>query len=293
MTAEEVHSDALEFLAAGRSLRVVESAKTEAVSLAGFLERAEETPVTSARYRERLDALLTEAEDRSTRLLAVAFALVEHAPTPSLQVLPRVFEHLARVSSLVQLNAGFYEHGADVVIGRLVWPLTAFALHCRRLEAIVAMHRATVDSPYSDMPMTLITHPNLRHSTLLERSGGQTYRYYEDWMAQGALIERAHPLFAPVSRRLLAEADVLLALLTVRDLERKTYSHALDRGPAVSLARRFADPAQRRALCRLFRADDDAIKNAAEQAYARLTHDNDLYRHVAPPPSLFSEGSAD
>lgn len=169
-------------------------------------------------------------------------------------------------------------------IGRLVWTLAAFALHCDRPAALVALARARVRVPYDNEVAPVIALTALRHPDAFGQNAGTAFRDYHEWLAQLEVLAQ-YPLFQAELEAALLEGDLVLALCTSRFRDRN-YSSGRTRDTVRRFTARADDAAQRRALEELF-PGDGALEERLERVYAAT--EGDRNRFERGPTALFGE----
>ena len=113
------------------------------------------------------------------------------------------------------------------VIGRLVWTLAAFALHCDRPAALVALSRARIRVPFDDDVQPVVALTALRYPEALRGNAGVAFADYRNWLA-GIDVLEPYPLFRAELEDALLEADLVLAMCTAR-FRNRIYSHGRTR----------------------------------------------------------------
>ena len=264
----ELRSEILAELGRNDEVAVAERLKSEAVNLADLLSNlpGDDRQLTEERVLELLQSTSAAGES----FLAVALPIIEYGRGDAPAALPRALRHVT-----VATAAGRQEHTARAVaavpaVGRLVWALTAFALHCERLQTLSVLARAQIAVPFSDDVRPVLALITLRYPDALGGSAANSFRNYHDWLS-GLELLQSYPLFVSEFDAVFLEADLLLAIYTGR-LRRQIYS----RGHDVETVRRFLtrvnDADQRSALGELF-PGAGTVEERLEQAYSSVEGD--------------------
>lgn len=170
------------------------------------------------------------------------------------------------------------------MIGRLIWTLAAFALHCDRPAALVALARARVRLPYDDDVQPVIALTALRYPDTFGQNAGLAFADYRNWLSQLDVLEQ-YPLFRAEVEAVLLEADLVVAMCTSR-FRGRIYSSGRTRDTVRRLTARVDDAAQRQALEELFPGEGE-LEGRLEQAYAAT--EGDRGRFERGPAKLFGE----
>lgn len=272
----------LEELGRGDEIAVAERLKAEAVALAALLDDlpGDDRQLTA----ERVQELLAATSSASESFLTVALPVVEYGEGVALETLPRALRQVALVTAAARIDQTARRVAAVPAIGRLVWALAAFALHCDRLAALVTLARARVRVPHYDDVEPVITLTALRHPNAFGQNAGVALRDHHEWLSQLDVLGQ-YPVFRPELEAALLEADLVLAMFASRFRDR-IYSS----GRAQDTVRRFTarvdDAAQRQALEELF-VGDGTLEDRLEQAYAVI--EGDRNRFDRGPAKLFGE----
>jgi hypothetical protein len=276
-------SEILAELGRGDEVAVAERLKTVAFELGALLDDLpdEDGQLTDERVSELLDATSAPGE----AFLTVAVPVVEYGRAAALEALPRALRYVTRATAAARTDQNARRVAAVPAVGRLVWALAAFALHCDRPEALVALGRARVTVPFSDgdvAPVMALT--ALRYPDALGGNAGNSFRDYHDWLAARPLLQR-YPLFAAELDAALLEADLVLGMYAGR-LRSRVYSTGHDRDTARRFVARLEDAAQREALERLF-PGEGSLEERLEHAYAAT--EGDRNRFERGPAQLFGD----
>ena len=198
-------------------------------------------------------------------------------------MLPRALRHVTLVTA-----AGRSEHTARGVaavpaVGRLVWTLAAFALHCDRPAALVALARARIRVPFDDNVTSVIALITFRHPDAFAQDAGVAFNDYHDWLSALDLLEHC-PLFRADLDAALLEADLVLAMCTAR-YRTRIYARGHARDTVRRLTARVADTTQRRTLEERFPGEGE-LEERLERASAAVEGDRDRFERG--PASMFS-----
>jgi hypothetical protein len=249
----------------GRSdeVAVAERLKAEAFALAELLDNL---PGDDGRLTlERVQELLAATSQAGESFLTVAFPVVEYASGPALEMLPRALRQVTLGTAAARTDQTARRIGAVPAIGRMVWAITAFALHCDRPSALVALSRARIRVPFDVDVQSVIALIELRHPGAFGQNAGTAFQDYHDWLASLDLLQD-YPAFRADLDEAMLEADLLLAMCNGR-LRGGVYSTGRSRGSVRRLMARVGDAAQRQALDELF-AGDGELEERLERAYA-------------------------
>jgi hypothetical protein len=136
----------LEELGRGDEIAVAERLKAEAVALAAVLDDlpGDDRQLTA----ERVQELLAATSSASASFLTVALPVVEYGEGVALATLPRALRQVTLATAAARTDQTARRVAAVPAIGRLVWALAAFALHCDRPAALVTLARARVRVPH-------------------------------------------------------------------------------------------------------------------------------------------------
>jgi hypothetical protein len=282
MSADRL-GDILGELGRGDEIAVAERLKSEAVALAAVLDDlpGDDRQLTS----ERVQELLTATSSAGESFLTVALPVVEYAERAALETLPRALRQVTLVTAAAAGTDQTARRIAAVpAIGRLVWALAAFALHCDRPEALVTLARARIHVPPNNEVESVIALTALRHPLAFEENARAAFRDYHDWFSQLAVLEQ-YPLFRADLDAALLEADLVLALCTSR-VRNRIYSSGRARDTVRRFVARVDDAAQRQALEELFPGDGE-LQERLERAYAAAEGDGNRFERG--PATLFGE----
>lgn len=281
MTADRLE-DILGELGRGDEIAVAERLKAEAVASATLLDDlpGDDAHLTSERVQELLAATSAAGES----FLTVALPIIEYAEGAALETLPRALRQVTLATAAARNDHTSRRVAAVPVIGRLVWTLAAFALHCDRPAALVALARARVRLPYDDDVQPVIALTALRYPDAFGQNAGIAFADYRDWLSQLDVLEQ-YALFRAEVEAALLEADLALAMCTSR-FRGRIYSSGRTRDTVRRLTARVDDAAQRQALEELFPGEGE-LEGRLEQAYAAT--EGDRGRFERGPAKLFGE----
>lgn len=282
MSAVQKNAEALTSLGAGDVVSVIEDVKRTAHALAEEIDRE-----SGGTPEERINELLERTCKPSEELLALVYPTIEYGDAQAIETIPRALLHVAGRTAAVVRETGPNRIGGVVVVGRLVWAIVAYAVHCGRFEVIADASRASVIVPFSNNEAApLIGVGVLRYPDALGGNAGRSFEAYREWLQTLQLITERYPLLVAEFDHVFGEADVLLAMVMARQRDR-VYSLGLDTASAGRLARRLRDPKHRAALRVVFDSSKDELDDALERAYARL--ETDQHRWDRPPTKLFAQ----
>lgn len=267
----------------GRGDEVAVAERLKNVALA-FVSAIEERPADGQLTDEGVAAVLEATSVAGEDFLAIALPIVEYGRHAALDALPRALRHIALATSAARTDMSAPRVAAVPALGRLVWALAAYALHCDWPAALVATARARVRVPFTDddvQPVVALT--ELRYPQALGGNAGNSFNNYHEWLQGLALLER-FPFFAADLEEAFLEGDLLLAMLCGR-FRNRVYTGARTRDAVRRLAARVDDAAQREALEQLFPGEGD-LQARLERAYAAT--EGDRNRFDAPPAHLFA-----
>lgn len=278
----DIVSETLADLGRGDEVAVAERLKAAADELRSLLDDlpGDDGQLTT----ERVAEILAATDAAGEAFLAVGFPVVEYADSAALAALPRALRHVVGVTAAARTDQTARRLAAVPAVGRLVWALSSFTLHCDRLDALVALARARVAVPFSNDVQPVVALETLRHPNAFGQNAGHAFRDYATWLAARPLVERYPLLRAELDFRLL-EADLLLAMQTGR-FRSRVYSLGRERDTVRRLAARVDDGAQRQALAQLFPGEGE-LEVRLEQAYAAT--EGDRNRFESGPSQLFGE----
>jgi hypothetical protein len=284
--AEELAASVIERFGTGDDVFASEALKEAAGDLATVLDGMK-SPGRSTTDEQELNELLKPSEPQSERMLAVLLPVVEYGGPFSLATIPRALRHVARKTSLMAASPRLGVVGT-LVLGRLIWSLSAYAISCERLGGLAAAWRATSDPRHEeDIPNPLLADPSLRHADLYGRSADRAFEDYRSWLSEQRLLADRYPLFLAELDVVFAEADVLLALLSASATARDVYSHGLTAHTVHRFRARLAQPHRRGELATLLGVAQDDLDSVLADAYQRLRTDQ---RHWdSPPAQLFPD----
>lgn len=273
--------DILGELGRGDEIAVAERLKAEALALAALLDDlpGDDEQLTSERVQDLLAATSAAGES----FLTVALPVIEYAERAALETLPRALRQATLATAAARNDHTARRVAAVPVIGRLVWALAAFALHCDRPAALVALARARIRVPFDDEVQPVIALTALRYPDALRGNAGLAFADYRDWLSQLDVLER-YPLLRAELEEALLEADLVLAMCTSR-FRNRIYSHGRARDTVRRFTARVDDAAQREALEQLFHGDGE-LEMRLEKAYAAT--EGDRNRFERGPTALFS-----
>ncbi len=286
MSAVELNVEVLERLGNGDAIFAAEAAKRTALAIGEAINASsgeEGTP------DERLERLLERSGSSAEELLGALFPLIEYGDGRSLGVIPRCLLHIAEQTTAADRDNQRNQVGGVVVVGRIVWAATAYALHCGRLDAVAASSRALVRVPSNDnQTVPLIALMSLRYPEALGGHAGRSFDDYREWISSLDLVLERYPLFAAELDTAFAEADMVLALRAA--LKRgRVYSRGLDAETVRRFALRARDAQHRGSLAEAFATTVDELEQVLEQAYGRVETDPNQWD--GPPTTLFGGDS--
>lgn len=278
----DVFAETLAELGRGDEIAVAERLKTAAIELASLLDGlpGDDRQLTDERVRELLDV----TSDAGEAFLSVAFPVVEYGRAAAFEALPRALRHVTRVTAAARTDQTARRLAAVPAVGRLVWAVAAFALHCDRPGSLVALARARVAVPFSDDVAPVIALISLRYPNALGGNAGHSFHNHHDWLAGLALLER-YPLLQAELDLTFLEGDLLLAMYAGR-FHQPVHSIGRERDTVRRLVARVDDVAQREALEQLFPGADE-LEARLEQAYAAT--EGDRNRFETAPSRLFAD----
>lgn len=289
MSALELHADVLTRLGGGDEVYVAEELKDRAAALTAVV--ASENEVSGDTSEERLKSLLVKTDAPAEELLAVLFPIVEYGSAASIAVIPRALVHVARSTSLARLQSGFRAAVGTLVIGRVVWAMTAHALQCNRLDAVAAAWRAVSEPRSGDEPAPpLLADPSIRHPDAYDRDARRGYESHRSWLAERELIRSRYPLLADELDDAFAEADFLLALRAEAVHSYGVYSHGFTRSTVARFRARLRDAEGRRGLSAVFSVALDELDATLSSAYASVRTNPHAWDR--PPEELFTRKNA-
>jgi hypothetical protein len=177
----EIRREILAELGRGDEIAVAERLKAEAVTLTTLLDDlpGDDRQLTAERVQEVLAATSPACES----FLEVALPIVEYGKGVALEALPPALRR-----ATLRTRAGSTDQTARRVasvpaIGRLIWALAAFALHCDRPAVLVALGRERIQVPFYDDVEPVLSLTALRHPDALERNAGLAFRDYSEWLS--------------------------------------------------------------------------------------------------------------
>jgi len=236
------------------------------VAAAELATLVDELPDESRLTDEGVARVLDATSDAAEALLAVAFPVLEYGRGAAVDALPRALRHVALATSAARAEQTAPRIAAVAVVGRLVWALAAFALHCDRPQALVAVARARVTVPFTDGDVTpVMALTPLRYPDALGRDAGNSFRDYHDWLRGLALLDR-YPLFRDEFDVAFREGDLVIAMYAGR-FRTRVYATGRERDAVRRFAARVDVAAQRQGVDALFYGDGE-LKARLEAAYA-------------------------
>lgn len=280
MSADVLH-EVLGELGRGDEVAVAERLKANADGLVSRLgnlpgDDRELTP-------ERVAELLAATSDACEGFLMVALPAIEYSDGIALRQLPRSLGYITRATAAASTHQTARLIAGVPAVGRIVWALTTFALHCDRLQALVALAAARVDVPFEDDTRPVLALTSLRYPDALDRSALNSFRNYREWLAALGLLDH-HPFFRQDLEPAFSEGDLVLAIYTGQFRDR-IYAVGCDRATVRRFLARVADPVQRVALEQLF-VGEGSLEERLEHAYATVAGDQNSFEHG--PAHLFA-----
>lgn len=268
----EVRPEILAELGRGDQIAVAERVKAEGVTLTTLLDDlpGDDRQLTPERVQELLAATSPACES----FMAVGLPVVEYGEGVALEALSPALRRATLKTRAGSTDQTARRVAAVPAIGRLVWALAAFALHCDRPAVLASLARERIQVPFYDDVEPVIALTALRHPDALEHNAGIAFRDYSEWLSQLDLLDQ-YPLFRDELEMALLEADLFLAMYA---------SHFRDRiyssGRMTDVARRFAarvnDVRQRPALEELF-PGEGTLEERLERAYAATEGDRNRF----------------
>lgn len=283
MSAAALNEEVLEQLAAGDAVRPQESAKKHAAAIAALIDEPYDGGRTLDELREEMLARWSEPCEE---LLGVFFPLIEYADERALNVIARCMIHVAGKTSVASEERGWNRHCGVVALGRLLWALTTYSLHCGRLQVLAELSGVSVRAPYGNRQVEpLITLRGLRYPEALNQNAGASYENYREWVLALSFVPERYALFADEATEDFDEADLVLAMRASIE-GRGVYCESLDSKTVRRFAGRARDLRYRVGLARIFRTSDADLDEALEQAFAGVTTNQ---RRFDRPRSLFRD----
>jgi hypothetical protein len=168
--------------------------------------------------------------------------------------------------------------------GRLVWALTAYALHCRRIQGLAELSRISLRTTFGQRRWEpLIAMRRLRYPDVLGQNAGRAYEDYREWLQGIDFVADRYPLFAREREASFDEADLVLAMRSALEGGR-IYSAALDSDTVRRLADHILDPACRSDFANTFRTTEAELNQVLEDAFAAVETDQ---HRLGRPGSIF------
>jgi hypothetical protein len=166
---------------------------------------------------------------------------------------------------------------AELVIGRLGWSISAYALCANRLDGLAAVMSAPISRAYEERSQPrFAVDSKLRHSRL-RRSRARDDRQLCDWLAVLELVQHL-PLFdATQQGGFFDEADLALAL-ALHGQGGRAFTNRLRPDAARRLGARLADRRNAEDLGTAFGLSADAVAPTVDQWYQDLR--NNMQREM-------------
>jgi len=191
---------------------------------------------------------------------------------------------IASATSLLSEERGWNRQCGVIALGRLVWAVTAYSLHCHRLDALAELSRVSIRMQYGSRPVVpLIAMRELRYPDALDRNAGNSYANYREWLLALGLVSEQYPLFARELEESFDEADLVLAIRAALEGSR-AYSAAIDSKTARRFADHALDPLCRPGLATTFRTSWNELNETLEGAFALVETDQHVWDR---PQSIF------
>lgn len=281
MSAVELNEEVLGQLAAANVVGPQETAKKRVATLVALIEEPYDGSRTTNDLREEM---LERWNKPCVELLAVFFPVVEYGDKRALNVLSRCMLRIAAATSLSSEERGWNRQCGVIALGRVIWAVTAYSLHCRRLEALAELSRVSVRSPRGARHVEpLIGLQGLRYPEALDGNAGTSYANYRDWLLGLDFVTERYELFASEREERFDEADLVLAMRAALEGGR-AYCAARDTKTARGLADHALDPLCRPGLAITFRTSEADLNETLETAFARVETDQHRWDR---PQSLF------
>jgi hypothetical protein len=281
VSVAELNREVLGQLAAGDVVSPHESAKKRVATLVALIEVPYDGARTPGDLREDMLARWCAP---SIELLAVLFPVVEYGDERAISVLSRCMLRIASATSLMSEERGWNRQCGVIALGRLVWAVTAYSLHCRRLDALAELSRVSIRLRHGSRPVEpLIGMRELRYPDALDRNAGNSYANYREWLLALDLVSEQYPLFARELEESFDEADLVLAIRAAVEGGR-AYSAAVDSKTVRRFADHALDPLCRPGLATTFRTSEDALNDTLEGAFALVETDQSRWDR---PRSIF------
>jgi hypothetical protein len=277
----DTRSEILAELGRGDEVAVAERVKSAAHELAQLLD---ELPGNdNALTADRVDELQAQASPAAEAFLGVSFPVVEYGRGFAVDALPRALQEIASATAAAPPENARNRYALIPTVGRIVWSLTAYALHCDRPKIIVALARGRIEVPSSDgQVMPAIALQSLRHPDVLAQDANVAFQNYCEWLA-GLELLQAYPTFAVGRDACVCEADLVLAMLSAH-YRGDTYSQGWTRFVVRRFSERLNDLQQRAAFDELFAGERD-FEERIDSAYQQVR--GDTHRVDRPPARLF------
>ena len=276
-------AEVLAELGRGDEVAVSERLKAAAAALASTIDElpAIDGQLTDERVIEVLDLVSPLAQS----FLTVSYPAIEYGRTCALDALPQALLHIALATAATRTDQAATRIAAVPALGRITWALTAYALHCDRLDVLAVLDSAKVIVPFTNEEVqAIIALTELRYPDALRGSAFNSFRDYHDWLRELPLLER-RPLFMTRIEEVFLEGDLILAMLTGRD-EPRVHSVGHTRSTARRFRLRCLDSSQRQSLEQLFPGEGD-LESRLERAYSSV--EGDSRRYERGPTRLFNE----
>ncbi len=281
MSAAALNEEVLGQLAARNVVGPQESAKRRVATLVALIDE----PYDGGRTQDDLrEEMLGRWDVPCIELLAILFPVVEYGDERALSVLSRCMLPVAHATPVASEERGWNRQCGVIALGRLIWAVTAYSLHCRRLDALAELSRVSIRAPFGDHRVEpLIALRELHYPMALGQNAGNSYADYRDWLLALGFVPERYELFARELAESFDEADLALAMRGALEGGR-IYCACLD----IKTARRFADhaldPQCRPGLATTFRTTEADLNETLEGAFTRV--ETDQYRWDRPR-SLF------
>jgi hypothetical protein len=273
MTATELNASAVEAIGGGNLVEPIERLKSLTAELLDHLDRIDRPDQASLAQPQQMQACIDDLSDETESFLAVAFPLIEYGGPEGHRAVAAALRRLARRADRRGVADGF-EAFLYVILARLLWGLTTYALATDRLELLTRLAGLATQSDYDPgRPQALVADARARYLAAYDRDAGTSFEAHLGWLESLDLFE-SYPLLVAGDelKSALMEADMILGMCLVAESGLDPYSAGARQEWMAErrLVARVADPRQRRALAEFFGCSEEDLEARLSELHAGL-----------------------
>lgn len=254
---EKAHSAPAESLAA-----MIDDLRVETLAFAAA--------APAVRSTEEVESALPDFREAALRPLALSLALLDGTEPRGAEAVLWMLRTLA--ADLGDREGGANQAMAEVGLRELAFSLLANLLARGRLDVVPDLAAVCIPTRFERQTLRLFEAPDLRHPTAFNRTVGDAYLSWRDWLSESGLVASLPWISsAEQMQTFCAEAELLAALCFARGHGERSWCAALGSDGAVRRLRQYAyEPGPAANLARLFVVTPGELTTELNRLYALL-----------------------